>query len=146
MLTGQVESEVLLQHAGSLLEMPSTHAVHYAEVGRANHFAIHALCQQLWEHLEPHLGGFPLRYWALREGQSHIDILLDPLVPLRLWPSASQPPQVGLRYSIELAELLPDGGYRSAPWKPAALKLVYSELEKAWNAAKAAAEASAAIA
>lgn len=140
--TGEPEWEVVGQHAGSLLEMPLMHAAQHAEAGQAHYFSIHALSRQLWKYLEPHLREFPLRYWSLREGQSRIDILLEPLVPLRHWRSPTEMPQFGVRYSLELVELLPEGGCRAAPWKPAALKLIYSELEKDWNAARSVAEAS----
>jgi transcriptional regulator with XRE-family HTH domain len=137
-LTGALEEVELFEHSGTLLNMSAARANINERDGQASYYAMEALGSGLWQRLEPLLEEFPLQYWSFGGGGNAIEVILHN-IPLRLWYSASQPPQEGMRYSIRLVELLADGSYQRSPCKPAAFGLIFSALEIALRTAREAA-------
>jgi transcriptional regulator with XRE-family HTH domain len=96
--------------------------------GTSHELMVNWLCSDLWSAIAPHLAKWPLKCWSMRASASRIEFLLD--VPPRLWRDLKEPPPMGNRLSLVLAELLPDGSLKRAPWRESSVKTVFERLSQ----------------
>ncbi|MEX8193585.1 hypothetical protein [Comamonas guangdongensis] len=122
-------SETLALHSGELPEYAGQIIETYSASASISLMAIQHLCFGLWDTLLPHLSGWPLKYWSIQSGLSHISVVLGE-IPLMEWPSLDTMPPLGHRFSISLVELQADGSYRTAPWRTALVELICERLNK----------------
>ena len=122
-------SETLVLHSGELPESADQIIEDCASTASIHFRAIQYLCFDLWEALQPLLSDWPLKYWSIKAGESHINVVLGE-IPFRDWPSPNSMPPMGNRFSLSLVELEAEGTSRRAPWKTALVELICQRLNK----------------
>ena len=120
-------SETLALHSGELPESADQIIEDCASTASVHFRAIQYLCFDLWEELQPLLSDWPLKYWSIKAGESHINVVLGE-IPFREWPSPNVMPPMGSRFSLSLVELEAESTCRRAPWKTALVELICQRL------------------
>lgn len=111
--------KTLFESKGSLDDLPDRTLEISREEGYSHDRATNWASSDLWDELQPHLCEFPASWWRIHAGTGEIRLSLE-FTLRELYASGRglhEIPSPGPRILITLAEEMPGGELRAAPWR-----------------------------
>ena len=125
---GTTSAQPILTHKGDLDDLPQEALEKFARDGHSHNLVINRLYVGLWEALESILAEAPARCWRIRTIGGGIYFELQMSFSEAIRRGCTQ--RTGTRYEMYLAEELPSGELRPAPWRGADVSAMTASLQE----------------